>query len=265
MGIRFTCHACNKRLNVKAFLAGKRGICPHCGAKVDIPWESQTDGGPVQSSVPRGAAAPHVPTGPPDQLESNNGSANGSAAAPSAAPAQTQPAQAQAVASSSGPAVPMGAPMARAVPAAPAYASPPQPDQPTDPIDEAPGAVWYVRPTSGGQYGPASGEIMRKWISEGRVSADSLVWREGWPDWKSAGSQFPQIAGGNPSTSGTTPSFPSQPASGVGISDPSASPSSRVYTRRRKNNSLAVVLIVVLTLASFALLGVLIAVIQFLQ
>ncbi len=43
MGIRFTCPDCTKRLNVKAFLAGKRGICPHCGAKVEIPYQTQPE------------------------------------------------------------------------------------------------------------------------------------------------------------------------------------------------------------------------------
>jgi hypothetical protein len=40
MGIRFSCPNGHK-LNVKAFLAGKRGVCPQCGAKFLIP--SQTN------------------------------------------------------------------------------------------------------------------------------------------------------------------------------------------------------------------------------
>ncbi len=36
MGIRFTCPNGHK-LHVKAFLAGKRGVCPQCGAKITIP------------------------------------------------------------------------------------------------------------------------------------------------------------------------------------------------------------------------------------
>ena len=62
-----------------------------------------------------------------------------------------------------------------------------------DPIAEAPAAIWYVRPPTGGQYGPARGDVMRKWISEGRVSSDSLVWREGWTDWQNAGKLFPTL------------------------------------------------------------------------
>ena len=40
MGIRFFCQ-CGYRMNVKSFLAGKRGVCPHCGCSVNIPLESQ--------------------------------------------------------------------------------------------------------------------------------------------------------------------------------------------------------------------------------
>jgi hypothetical protein len=65
-----------------------------------------------------------------------------------------------------------------------------------DALSEARDAVWYVRPPSGGQFGPATGNIMRGWLAEGRVVADALVWREGWRDWREAGAVFPQLSGG---------------------------------------------------------------------
>ena len=37
MGIRFICPSCGKKLNVKAQLAGKRGICPDCDTRIRIP------------------------------------------------------------------------------------------------------------------------------------------------------------------------------------------------------------------------------------
>src|SRR5262245_21532760 len=40
MGIKFHCPQ-GHRLNVKAFLAGKKGICPKCGTKVRIPLVSE--------------------------------------------------------------------------------------------------------------------------------------------------------------------------------------------------------------------------------
>jgi hypothetical protein len=45
MGIRFYCPNGHK-LNVKVFLAGKRGICPECDAKFVVPFES---GGEVEA------------------------------------------------------------------------------------------------------------------------------------------------------------------------------------------------------------------------
>jgi hypothetical protein len=41
MGIRFSCPSGHK-LNVKSFLAGKRAICPQCGAKVIVPDVSES-------------------------------------------------------------------------------------------------------------------------------------------------------------------------------------------------------------------------------
>jgi hypothetical protein len=54
MGIRFSCPNGHK-LNVKENLAGKRGICPACGAKFVIP--SAGDSGPVTGSQAASVAA----------------------------------------------------------------------------------------------------------------------------------------------------------------------------------------------------------------
>jgi hypothetical protein len=43
MGIRFSCPSGHK-LHVKEFLAGKRGVCPHCGAKFQIPAAQEEPG-----------------------------------------------------------------------------------------------------------------------------------------------------------------------------------------------------------------------------
>src|SRR4051794_32754128 len=61
MGIRFLCPSGHK-LNVKSFLAGKRGICPHCGAKFEIPYESVATAPPPPKNVPQAAigGSPHV-------------------------------------------------------------------------------------------------------------------------------------------------------------------------------------------------------------
>lgn len=69
MGIRVTCpngHA----LNLKAQLAGKRGICPHCGAKFDIPPVEAELGPPGEAEEVAGATveadpAPNAPARQP--------------------------------------------------------------------------------------------------------------------------------------------------------------------------------------------------------
>lgn len=130
------------------------------------------------------------------------------------------------------------------------------PPTPPDPIAEAPEAVWYVRPPSGGQYGPARGEVMRKWVDDGRVSGDSMVWREGWPDWRDAAEMFPHLAAmGTPQIPAPIAYAPSTPQSPL---------SSRRYPANRRNQSYAwaVTSVVVLGLMSLALLVTLLLVIN---
>jgi hypothetical protein len=64
MGIRFSCPSGHK-LNVKSFLAGKRAICPECGAKVIVPETSEGSAG----AIPRqDAGAYEMAGGSPDLL-----------------------------------------------------------------------------------------------------------------------------------------------------------------------------------------------------
>jgi hypothetical protein len=48
-------------------------------------------------------------------------------------------------------------------------------------------------PGAASQYGPAVGEEFRNWIKEGRVTGDTLVWRQDWAEWKLAGVVFPEL------------------------------------------------------------------------
>jgi len=52
---------------------------------------------------------------------------------------------------------------------------------------------WYVRPPAGGQYGPADDELIKNWIAEYRITPSTLVWRDGWPQWKNANEVFPEL------------------------------------------------------------------------
>jgi hypothetical protein len=168
MGIKFRCPACDRKLHVKAFLAGKRGVCPKCGAKVWIPLSTE-DGATASAGSVEDQSVSHAAT---------HGGASQSPARHGAASAET----ARHTASSGAP-----APSLDLVAAAPGRSAG------LDPMSEAPSAVWYVRPPSGGQFGPADATIMRRWLQEGRIGAEALVWREGWSGWNLAREVFPSL------------------------------------------------------------------------
>jgi hypothetical protein len=221
MGIRFFCPQ-GHRLNVKSFLAGKRGVCPDCGASVDIPMQSdaravskkkaakggsdedgakatavlerpEPDQAEIDISLPVPQRPSHDDFALPPSLESPP-----AALPPAVLPAATTVSTPQyafetvrPAPSSNGVPLPAVTASSGAAVAAPVLAVP-APAVP-DPIAEAPMAIWYVRPAAGGQYGPARGDVMRKWLGEGRVTIDSLVWREDWQDWRPAAKVFPDL------------------------------------------------------------------------
>ncbi|MFG0290971.1 MAG: hypothetical protein ACF8CQ_22565 [Rhodopirellula sp. JB044] len=92
-------------------------------------------------------------------------------------------------------------------------------------------STWYVRPPSGGQYGPANGPTLGQWIEEGRVADTAMLWRDGWPDWRIAKEVLPVFSNGatgvlneRPATTTATPPGVEAPAqtdavSGGGISN----------------------------------------------
>ncbi len=156
MGIRFYCPNGHK-LNVKSFQAGKAGICPHCGVTMQIPLKSTRSSSRPWTSRRRAAL---------EKAEAATSSEMG------------------------GPGLPPVPSAMGTLPSAPTAASAPLPD----PLAEEGDFVWYVRPATGGQFGPAKSEIVRSWLAQGRVSSDTLVWREGWRQWQEAGNVFPQLA-----------------------------------------------------------------------
>src|SRR5690606_7664695 len=125
MGIRFTCPQ-GHSLNVKAELAGKRGVCPQCGAKVQIPIpEAKTS--PQNDPIPT-VVVPSPTDAAQDRLPS----------APVVEPVA--------------PKTVVQAPVAEAAPVV--AASPPAEE--TSSSGLAGEEAWYVRPPGGGQFGPAS-------------------------------------------------------------------------------------------------------------
>ena len=208
MGIRFYCPNGHK-LNVKEFLAGQRGICPKCGAQMEIPFKSTREPGSKdlpQAAVWEAQARANGTLPSPAAAQGGRKNINLNAIQPEANPAatvgggavnqpQTSPWPQDDPAANYQPASPQrtssGGTTFRnpAPPAAPA----PQKRFP-DPFEGPKDTVWYVRSSDGQQYGPADGASIKQWLAEGRIAADTLVWREGWPEWKRGDEVFESLA-----------------------------------------------------------------------
>lgn len=170
MGIHFRCHHCEHELHVKDFQAGKRGRCPECKGKFRIP---PTD-------------APHSldPDAPLDDSLAKTENRKSDSVAASA----TRPAQTALVPTEEKLEKPKLEPQTQAVET---IVQPPKQEPPLPrALQTAADSVWYVRPPSGGQFGPAPSSTMWQWLGENRVGRDALVWCEGWPEWLIAENVF---------------------------------------------------------------------------
>jgi len=220
MGIRFYCPNGHK-LHVKAFQAGMRGICPYCGAKVQIPLHStrpSTKELKAQRMAQRRAlqtsADSKAPSSPseqqlPDQTSPFPPETDSAPATPfenltdflEPTPAENAPEPFGGFRAMPTPldaslrGSPEPAIASEAVPGSGPEPPPVMSQKPAaDPLSD-PDVAWYVRPPAGGQYGPAAPEVIRVWITEGRITPDTLVWREGWRDWREAREVFPSLGG----------------------------------------------------------------------
>lgn len=194
MGVRFSCHGCAKPLNIKLDLAGRRGVCPECGLRFRIP---KTD---AEFSIPLedvgNASAQQQAIGHQKSAAVGGSHADVSAeAAVAVAEKHSVPSGDFGSADGASSAVSTGN-LVRSKPG-------------VDPISQAieliasdASATWYVRPPSGGQYGPANGEALKSWITEGRVAKTALLWRDGWPQWREASEALPEIADSLPGAAG---------------------------------------------------------------
>jgi hypothetical protein len=280
MGIKFNCEHCGAELNVKSSLAGRKGLCPKCNEKIQVPGPRGTvQKKPVESKPKREKLNVEAI----DVVEAVNSVeaevtpvfvASGSESTPptqSSGTAPDQPMQPQAVAipakvteapvtpfpvaAENRPMLPSTSTLPRAEPAA------------ADPLVEDPAAIWYVRPPGGGQFGPASNDLMKQWLKEQRVGESSLVWRDGWADWLHAGQVFQQLGAGTPSFSGTpalnsTSALANDGLAGIGQNSAVSSQANakRIeYYRNRKRRAtigLAIIFIGITTIAALiAILG----------
>jgi hypothetical protein len=271
MGIRFLCEHCQKRVHVKDFLAGKRARCPHCKESMQIPLESTLvkEKSAVADTRDSPAAGKSVADTADAKPKSEIRSDVHMASAKQASKHETAdlPATAETAKQE----------MVATPPVNPA----PLVDE-HDPFAEAPNALWYVAPPQGGQYGPADNKMLQSWIEEGRVSSDSMIWREGWPDWRSATTvmRLPSSSPPPPAPTTSTQSpgkNEAQPAKGdvhhathsessvkseKSASKYDALPSMRYQRARNRSRTLGIILIASLGIISIVLVVVLIIVLQ---
>ncbi|MEC7564555.1 MAG: hypothetical protein VX738_02630 [Planctomycetota bacterium] len=137
MGIRFICPSCDNKLNVKSYLAGKRGICPDCRTRIRIPEQDPSDSKSYQVA----------------KLAEDK------------------------------PRVPLTVERCLA---------------------EKPDLNWYLRPETGGEFGPATNEVLGSWISENRVGSNTQLRREDWITWKTATDIFIDFSSANGDSAAST-------------------------------------------------------------
>ncbi len=150
MGIRFKCHHCQAPLNIKSELANKRGVCPHCHGKFRIPSNSQE----LSLSLPDVDQPSTLPLSKAKSMK------------PTAADRNIEPVVVSQVTTST------------------ASADTPR-NEPT-----ATEELYFVRPPSGGEYGPASTATIELWISQRRLTAETLVCKVGSSKWVKAREVF---------------------------------------------------------------------------
>jgi hypothetical protein len=198
MGIKFYCPNGHK-VNVKSFLAGKKGLCPKCGVRVDIPLQSVAERtGPssngdaaedsdelveqvsatMQPAATTGMNLDPLALGAPDQL---SGFVNSPGL--SVRPASNANAG-HAAKNGNGEA---GLEMFGEAQADDFLLPPGAPAAPQSRTS----APWHLQFSTGQQLGPLDDSILQQWLGEGRIGPDDLLWREGWSQWQSVSAVFP--------------------------------------------------------------------------
>jgi hypothetical protein len=193
MGIVAYCPS-GHRMKVKDHLAGRKGICPTCGARFRIPLASMTASARAAATLPPAASFPPVASFP--------------AAAPIvAAPAAGLPTAAVA---SLDPADAVGLPRVLLLtePGTDIASRPDEPplvdpdptadvvleseaDEPTDgaAADEL---FWFVAIPGGQPSAAMKDPEMRAWLDSGQATGGEVVWRSDWADWKPISAAFPE-------------------------------------------------------------------------
>jgi hypothetical protein len=59
------------------------------------------------------------------------------------------------------------------------------------PLDERPESPWLIAVRGGTPSGPLDAAAFGAWLESGEATAEHVVWREGWPEWRPLGDVCP--------------------------------------------------------------------------
>lgn len=202
MGI--VCHCPNgHRVKVKDYQAGKRGLCPTCGAKFSIP----AAGGPEHNGAPRPDGTPgsddaagepslplarFVPLDPAVIATLPRAAPFGAARAAAAA---TAAAAEQVSLEPFAETMPLGADPLAAEKTTPWSAEVEVPALHAA-IAERPDLSWRIAYPGGEASEPVDATTMQEWLAGGQAEGVELVWRADWPEWLPVRDVFPEFFAG---------------------------------------------------------------------
>lgn len=272
MGIHFVCHHCSYALHVKDFQAGKRGKCPNCKGSFRIPANDSPYSSAIEDSSESSAVtnlrnafqqASNKVSGKQDQSSDSIAIAMEPAPVPKALTDDSKkgPESAQ---KSSDAKVAKKEPKVATVKQEASIDSPKMPTALKDAAD----ANWFVRPPSGGQFGPAPSHLLMAWIAESRVTAESYLWREGFADWQLASELVPELFQGTSGPSKAPPSLteilsngssnPTPSVLEINSDSASATRAGLLLKKQMQKRRQQLTMIVMLAVVSLILFGILI-------
>ena len=207
MGIRFLCHNCENRLNVKKTQAGQEGECPHCMTTVMVPKKSTIPSKRVKENQPRRRpshsesddsfiellnAEQETIVGTPAEEAAAQAAANGTNGSISGITSKRNKPKKKARKQISSEII------RRPIQANDPFMldKPALPDSmgTADPFANAENKVWYFRNREIGEKGPLKSKEMKEYLEKGDIDVGTIIWREDWEDWILSEKVFPTLA-----------------------------------------------------------------------
>jgi hypothetical protein len=186
------------RVKVKDHQAGKRALCPNCGATFSIPAAGggAADGSRAPEGTPDHSQLPlarFVPLDPsviatlPRAMPFGAARAAAAAAAPAAAAAAAATAEPPESLEPYAETLPLGVdPFA----GGPSDAAP---SQLHPAIADRPDLAWRIAYPGGEPSEPVEAATMQDWLAGGQAEGTELVWRADWADWQPVRTVFPEF------------------------------------------------------------------------